>query len=124
MKIAYLNPTGLLGGAEWSLMEILASLRAAKPGWSQRLIVGSDGSLVSRAEALGVPTTVVRFPRTLATLGDSGSTNPDNRYAGRLGLVTGLISTCPGILTYVSKLRSILREFAPDLVHANGFKMH
>src|SRR2546422_584269 len=35
MKIVYLNPTGQLGGAEVSLLYILASLRAAERVWSR-----------------------------------------------------------------------------------------
>ncbi len=124
MRIAYLNPTGALGGAEISLLDVLASLRAAEPEWSLRLIVGSDGPLVSRAEALGVPTRVVPFPPALATLGDAGLARPDRQRLGRLKLVSGLFSATPAVLPYVGKLRSVLRELAPDLVHTNGFKMH
>jgi glycosyltransferase involved in cell wall biosynthesis len=124
MKIAYLNPSGSLGGAESCLLDILASLRAAEPGWSLRLIVGSDGPLVSRAEQLGVPTKVVPFPRALATLGDAGfaGTNGDRR--GRLHLAARLFYATPGVLAYVRQLRRALHELAPDLVHTNGFKMH
>jgi len=70
MKIVYLNPTGQLGGAEVSLLDILASLRAAEREWSLRLIVGSNGPLVARAEALGVATKVVALPPALARLGE------------------------------------------------------
>src|SRR5712692_10187364 len=62
LRIAYLNPSGTLGGAEISLLDIFASLREAEPKWSLDLIVGNDGPLVKRSEALGVLTKVVPFP--------------------------------------------------------------
>src|SRR3989454_5440500 len=124
MKIAYLNPTGESGGAEASLLNILASLRAAKPGWLLRLIVGSDGPLVARAEALGVPTCVVPLPPALARLGDAGSSGGGDKRLSRLGLAAGLFSAAPPVLTYLARLRSALRKLNPDLVQTNGFKMH
>src|SRR5207244_4403999 len=122
MRIVFLNPMGELGGAELSLLSILASLRAAEPQWLLRLIVGSDGPLVSRAEALGACTWVVPFPPALARLGDTGSSNPADKRLSRL--VAGLFSAAPGVLTYMGQLRSALRDLNPDLVHTNGFKMH
>src|SRR3989454_3123043 len=124
MRIVYLNPTGELGGAEVSLLNILASLRAAEPAWSLHLIVGSAGPLVARAEALAIPTRVVSLPLTLATLGDSGSNGPKGKQLSRLDLVARLFSAAPAALTYAGQLRSTLRDLNPDLVHTNGFKMH
>ena len=49
VKIVYLNPTGQLGGAERVLLDLLASLRAAKPDLSTELIVASEGPLAERA---------------------------------------------------------------------------
>src|SRR3989442_8927572 len=83
MRIVFLNPTGELGGAEVSLLSILASLRVAEPRWSLRLIVGSNGRFVSQAEALGACTRVVPFPPALARLGDAGSCDPGDRRLSR-----------------------------------------
>ena len=124
MKIAYLNPTGESGGAEASLLNILASPRAAKPGWLLRLIVGSDGPLVARAEALGVATKVVALPPALARLGDGGPSGLEDKRLSRLDLVAGLFSAAPALLSYLGQLRSALRDLNPDIVHTNGFKMH
>ncbi|HEY0407688.1 MAG TPA: hypothetical protein VGC89_18280, partial [Pyrinomonadaceae bacterium] len=71
MKIVYLNPSGQLGGAEMSLLDMLASLRAAAPDWSLRLVVSEDGPLAERAASLGVETIVLPFPNALARLGDA-----------------------------------------------------
>ncbi len=117
MKIVYLNPSGQLGGAEISLLEILASLRAVRPDWHLHLVVAEDGPLVSRAQALGISTIVIPFPPALARLGDA---NRANRFI----LLYKLLSAVKDVLAYVNRLRSALRELAPDLLHTNGFKMH
>ena len=59
MRIVYLDPSGQLGGAERSLLELLAGVRAAEPDWPLHLVVSADGPLVARAAALGVPVDLV-----------------------------------------------------------------
>ncbi|HEX2092491.1 MAG TPA: glycosyltransferase family 4 protein [Longimicrobiaceae bacterium] len=119
MKIAFLNPSGQLGGAERSLLDILASLRAAEPGWDMRLVATADGPLVSGAESLGVHSTVLPLPPALAQLGDGGADG-----AGKGGSLLKLLRAGPTAAAYASRLRETLRELAPDVVHSNGFKMH
>src|SRR5437879_12171426 len=114
MRIVFLNPTGELGGAEVSLLSILASLRVAEPRWSLRLIVGSNGRFVSQAEALGACTRVVPFPPALARLGDAGSCDPGDRRLSRLA--GGLFSAAPGGLAYIRQLRSALGALTSDFV--------
>jgi glycosyltransferase involved in cell wall biosynthesis len=124
MKIVYLSACGQLGGAEKSLLDILASMRAAKPDWELRLIVAEDGPLVSQSEALGVPAIVVPFPPALTPIGDAGAGGPAGRGRSRLSLLRDVISAGPAIVSYVRKLRRVIREARPDLIHTNGFKMH
>jgi glycosyltransferase involved in cell wall biosynthesis len=124
MKILYLNPSGQLGGAEKSLLDFLQSIRAAQPDWPLSLIVSADGPLVSQSRALGVSTTVVPFPPALARLGDAGAGGPAGHQESRLSLVAGLLRSAPAVISYIRKLRRILRELAPDVIHTNGFKMH
>src|SRR5271154_6758655 len=76
MKILYLNPTGQLGGAERSLLDVIESLRTAEPDWTLALIVGGDGPLVERARALEVATTVVGLPDSIERIGDAGAGGP------------------------------------------------
>ena len=64
LKIVYLNPTGVLGGAEMYLLDLLASLRAARPEWRLVVVLGDDGPLREAVEALGVPCKVLPLPRT------------------------------------------------------------
>jgi glycosyltransferase involved in cell wall biosynthesis len=116
MRVAYLNPCGQMGGAELSLLDLLASMRAAEPEWQLFLLLGEKGPLVDRATAAGVQVTVAPFPRALARLGDSGS--------GPLRVLWSCLKAAAGTLRYASHLRRILAKLEPDIVHTNGFKMH
>ena len=122
MRIIFLSPSGNLGGAEVALLNILASLRAAQPEWELELIVSEAGAVAAGAAALGVFTTVLPFPDQLARLGDA-SVGLDE-IAGRLRLLRQSGFATPAVAGYVSRLRRLLRQRAPDVVHTNGFKMH
>jgi glycosyltransferase involved in cell wall biosynthesis len=124
MRIVYLNPSGQLGGAEASLLNVLASLRVAEPDWSLRLIVVENGPLVARANALGVPTTVLPFPSALARLGETTVADHGGNRVSRPVLLLKLLSAGWAAATYTRQLRRVLRELAPDVIHTNGLKMH
>lgn len=114
MRIAYLNPSGKLGGAETSLRELLASVRAAEPNWDLWLVLGEDGPLAGIARDLGVRVSVMPFPRALARLGDN------RHWSTLLSLLEASLAT----VAYARKLRRLLAEIDADVVHSNGFKMH
>jgi len=114
MRIVYLNPSARLGGAETSLRELLASVRAAEPAWELWLVLGEDGPLAGIARDLGVKVLVKPFPAALARLGDSG------RWAALVGLGKAAVATG----RYARSLARWLGEIEPDIVHTNGFKMH
>ncbi|HEX3409592.1 MAG TPA: glycosyltransferase, partial [Candidatus Binataceae bacterium] len=120
MRILFLNPAGLIGGAERALLDVIASLRAAYPDWQLSLIAAADGDLVSAAHALGSHVSVLAFPRSLAVLGDSGL----GGAALALGLAGRLSVAAPAIALYRRRLRDAISATMPDLVHTNGFKMH
>ena len=124
MKIVYLNPIGQLGGAERVLLDLLASLRAAEPSWTLKLIVASEGPLAERAFALGVPTTVLPFPPSIARLGDYGAGARPGLQLRQLILLSRLLLATMATASYVGKLSRLLAEMAPDVLHTNGFKMH
>ncbi|NNB94014.1 glycosyltransferase family 4 protein [Corallococcus exiguus] len=122
MRILFLNPVGILGGAERALVDLLACLRTLEPGLSLHLIAGTDGPLVETARGLGVETQVLALPDRLSALGDSGL-----REQGRAGLFRFAreIAPTPLLLTrYGLDLRRAVREAAPDLLHSNGIKTH
>ncbi|HKY05695.1 MAG TPA: glycosyltransferase family 4 protein [Blastocatellia bacterium] len=124
MKIVFLSPSGELGGAEISLLDILASLRRAEPAWSLHLIAASDGPLVRRAIAMGVRATVLAFPRPLARLGDAGIAAGNRDRLGLPDMIYKLLAASPSVVGYRARLGRSLKELAPDIVHTNGFKMH
>lgn len=124
MKIVYLNPSGQLGGAERMLLDVLASLRRVEPGWRLHLVASGQGALVEKAEALGVTTTVLAFPKALERIGDAGAGGPSGKQISRPALFLKLLWAAPFIIFYVSKLRRVIRELEPDVLHTNGFKMH
>ncbi len=120
MNVMFLSATGQIGGAETSLLEVLASLRQAEPSWGLQLVIPSAGSLESRALSLGVQTMMLPFPASVARLGEAGATGSSGY--GRLAAQMG-IAAVPAAL-YVARLRRVIRTFAPDVVHSNGLKTH
>jgi hypothetical protein len=83
MRVMFLNPTGQLGGAESSLVDILASLRHAEPSWPLHLLAASDGPLIGRVRSLGVTAEVLPFPPAIARLGEHGAAASGGSRAGR-----------------------------------------
>jgi glycosyltransferase involved in cell wall biosynthesis len=120
MKLLFLSACGEMGGAERSLYDLLASLRAARPRWELTLVVPRAGALAERAESLGVAVIVLEFPRGLARLGDSGASS--RRRIGRVKLLIEAAAAAPGVALYLRRLRGTLRRVAPDVIHANGLK--
>jgi Glycosyltransferase len=124
MRVAYLNPSGQLGGAEVALLDLLASLRASRPEWDLHLIAAANGPLIKRAESLGVSATVLPFPRKLAQLGDAGMGGPAGAQLGRAELLKKLFHAGSPAIKYLAELKRTLERMQPDLLHTNGFKMH
>ena len=121
MSIVFLSPTGQTGGAEAALHDLLAGLRESHPSWSLRLIVASNGPLVERVEALGVPVQILPFPASLARLGDWGI---GRGWWPRLKFVARFAGIVLPALGYVRRLRRVLRSDTPAVIHTNGLKMH
>ena len=121
MRLVFLNPSAQLGGAEAALYELLSALRAAHPAWSLGLVVAAEGPLVERVRALGLPVTVLPFPASLARLGDWGL---GRGLAARVRLLGALGAAAVPAAGYAWRLRRLVRRERPDVVHANGLKMH
>jgi len=125
VRILFLNPAGLIGGAERALLDVIASLRAAHLDWPLMLIAAADGDLVEEARTLGADASVLAFPRSLAVVGDApGADGQTGSYRWRLGLAGRLSAAAPAVALYRRRLRCAITAAAPDLVHTNGFKMH
>lgn len=124
MRVLYLNPSGQLGGAEVCLLNMMTSLRAARPEWQLHLIASEDGPLVMKAAELGVNTTVLPFNTSLARLGDAGAGGPAGDEVSRLTLLRRLLAALPFIISYKRQLKRVIHKLSPDVIHTNGFKMH
>jgi len=124
MKILYLNTSGVFGGAEQSLLDIIASVRAARPDWELSLIAGGDGPLIERARAMGIAATVAPMPESLAQIGDAGVDGPAGTQVGRFSLATSLARAASPTVIYARSLRRRINALSPTVIHTNGFKMH
>lgn len=116
MRILYLNPCGQMGGAETSLVALLAIVRDVRPDWDLCLAVGEDGPLVEKAQRMGIRSFVVPFPRALASLGDTGQ-----RRSSVVGAAMGSIGSTAA---YAWRLGKLIRTLEPAVIHSTGFKMH
>src|ERR1700681_3745056 len=105
MRILFLSTSGQLGGAEVSLLDVLASLRTAVPEWPLQLVIPEAGPLAAKARELGVDTSVLIFPPSLARLGDAGAGGPAGRQVGRVDLLRRLVAAGPALAGYCRQLR-------------------
>jgi glycosyltransferase involved in cell wall biosynthesis len=124
MRVAYLNPTGQMGGAEVALLNFLASLAEVERGPELHLIAADDGPFVAAARELGVSVNVVPFPARLAALGDSAASGDAHDRLPSLKLASKLVTGSEAAMVYLRRLRRALHALKPDLIHTNGFKMH
>ncbi len=124
MRAVYLNPIGGIGGAEVVLLQILASLKMKRPEWELYLVAGSEGPLISQARKLGVKAEVLAFPQSVARFGEFSKEGKGHEKGGSVARLGQVMLISPAVLLYVSKLRSLLRTYKPDLIHTNGLKMN
>ncbi|HYH94377.1 glycosyltransferase family 4 protein [Hyalangium sp.] len=122
MRILFLNPVGVPGGAERALLDLLACLRKLDPALSLHLLAGTEGPLLDEARALGVDSRLLPLPERLSALGDSGLRDQGARALW--GMARSLAPT-PGLLAgYLRALRREVRALRPHLLHSNGIKTH
>src|SRR5579872_341237 len=105
-----------MGGAETSLLSLMASVREARPEWELSLAVGGAGPLEERARALGVSVDVLPFPSALARIGDTGRR--------RVDVARSMIAAMGSTAFYARRLSLLIGQIQPDVIHINGFKMH
>jgi glycosyltransferase involved in cell wall biosynthesis len=120
VRIVFLSPSGELGGAETALLEMLATLREARPEWALALIAASDGPLAAKA-ARYADVVSLPFPNALARLGEWGARGS---IATRFQLGAGLLAASAPAMTYARHLQRRFLDFHPDVIHSNGLKMH
>jgi glycosyltransferase involved in cell wall biosynthesis len=125
LRLLFLSPVGTLGGAERSLVDLLAALRESEPKFPISVIAGADGPLREEIEQLGAEFEVVSMPDALASLGESGLLWSG---VGRIARTASLALQAsraafqvPGLLR---RMRRAVSRHKPDLIHSNGLKCH
>jgi len=100
-----------LGGAEYSLLDILEETARRAEAF---LVTGERGALVDQAAARGVSCIVIDCPPGLGAV-------------RRGGLALSVLRQWRATLAFpefVMRLRRCVRDFRPDLIHANVPKSH
>ena len=120
MRVVFMSGSAELGGAERSLLDMLASVRAARPNWHLELVAPADGPLLAEAIAVHVSASVVSYGDLLARVGEP----PIVRSVSSLTRLRGLASAVPPLADYLRRLRMALHRIAPDVVHTHGMKAH
>lgn len=106
LRVVYLDHVAQLSGGELALLRTLpALLKEVEP----IVVLGEDGPLRAKLEALGIDVRVVPL---------AGSVRNTRRHTATQ-LSPGQLLT---IAHYLLTLRALLRELAPDLVHTNSLK--
>ena len=123
MRVLFLNPVGQLGGGERSLIDLLSALRSFLPEIELHVVVGLDGPLIAECTALGATVHPLFMPTAMAGLGDSGL----SAKQGRSFKLVGLARSGPVFFStwsYLKKLKALIRQINPDIIHSNGMKFH
>jgi glycosyltransferase involved in cell wall biosynthesis len=122
VKILFLNPVGTIGGAERVLLDLIASLRGAAPSAEVHVAAAAEGPLLDAAASLGAATTLLPLPPAVGEMGDSAL---GGRYVRALpGLLSRLPAAAWAGCCYARRLRRLVEEVRPDVVHSNGIKCH
>lgn len=116
MRVVYLSPVGVIGGAERVLLTLIDAMAASGAGVQPVVITLADGPLVTELRLRNVETIVVPLSAGLQSLGDSGG--------GGVGQVGRLLMALPALAGTVSALAAVMRRCRPNVIHTNGIKAH
>ena len=123
MRVVYVNPVGLLGGAELSLLDLMAAVGEARPDLQRHLIVGTEGPMAERARNFGIEVHALPMPQRIAGLGDSAL----GGGPALLSLLSFAARSAPeagAAYLYARRLRALLNKLSPHIIHSNGIKTH
>jgi len=123
VKVLFLSPVGVLGGAERSLLDMVEAVRAERPGCELSALACADGPLVQRLGEVGVQVAVRQMPESLRSIGDSEDPGALAFLRTALGS-RGASLPGPSLVRYLGEVREVVRHFVPDIIHSNGIKTH
>jgi glycosyltransferase involved in cell wall biosynthesis len=122
--LACVTTSAAMGGAETSLLTLVAALKKIEPDWNVTVIAPSAGPLLDRCAALGAHAMALPYPSALNALGEPGSPGLERRSAQRHRIVSRTVRAALTVPRYVSSLRRALRDCGATVVHSNGMKAH
>src|SRR5882672_1261553 len=122
MRVVFLNPTGIVGGAERVLLNLIRSLQPIDAALNLSLIAGADGPLLQEARSAGVECQVLELPQEIRSFGDFSLTRAGPGTRVRIAWKAG--SAAAAAIGYSARLRGALARLRPDIVHSNGIKFH
>jgi glycosyltransferase involved in cell wall biosynthesis len=123
MRVLFLSPVGVIGGAERVLLTAVAGLKRTDPDLAIRVIAPADGPLLPALSTAGAEVEIVPMPSILTRLGDS-QLRSVSKWRGRVGLLAQALHSFPKAYDHVVRMRVAVTRFKPDLVHSNGIKTH
>jgi len=133
MKLLFVSPVGVIGGAERILLECVRQVRRLRPEWSITVLMLADGPLRDAVTELGAHPELVLLPSELAAAGDSQfvtsnrsrESNNESRVATRRSpWLRRFFVTKLSAVGFFWKLRQAIHRIRPDLIHSNGLKSH
>ena len=110
-KVAVLCAISGLGGAEISLLELVARLRDS---YEFHLIVPGEGSFKKNAELAGAKTWVLAWPEALAKTGETAA------HAGPMRLLRAMAS----VQDFTRRLSKLIAGIGPSALITNAVKAH
>lgn len=115
MRVLFISPVGVIGGAERCLLDILWSLRSRTSVTATLMTLG-EGPLLDEARRLGVRAECLPLPPALASFGES---RPSLFASARAVLGGSLVG-----VRFVADFSRALRSRNVDLIHTHGVKAH
>ena len=120
MNLVFIQTEGGVGGAEMCLLDVVATVRTARPDWKITVVLGDHGPIEAAIDELGASRIVEPAPRSLAQLGDAGL-----KGKARTALLLGRsVVAGAAIARHAARLRRTIGRLKPDLVQSNGMKAH
>ena len=111
-RILLLSSVGALGGAECSLLQLASTVNRNR--FEPVLVTIGDGPLCDAARANGVTTIALPVARSFER------TSLRARRSGLFALAAGAAAALP----LVQRVRALIRDIEPSIVHTNGNKAH
>jgi glycosyltransferase involved in cell wall biosynthesis len=115
MRVLFLSTSGQLGGAERVLLEMVR-VCAGAPGGRAGVVLIQPGPLADAVADSGGEPILLPLPDSLARLGEARQ--------GPVRTALGVAAAGWPAARYTARLCEVVERWAPDVVHANGIKMH